>query len=373
MRDSVRIGLVGAGHIAHSHAEAWRNEATLIAVASRRIERARALADRYDIPHVCRDMNEILNRGDIDAVGITTPHHLHHPIALAALAAGKSVFCEKPLALDGSQAREMCAAAEAGRAKTGVQSGVRLFPALRLLSHLLREGQAGEIHTFDAHWSFDWARDPDFPLTWRFKRTEAGTGALGDLGVYMIDAARWLVGEIAQVNAELAVYIPRRPLLTSGGHFGELRRLHRAGELDMSRETGQVENDDVCQLLLRFKNGARGSIRASRLHQEHSIRVDCERTSFLWQMAGDRRLMERSSEEEYIPVESHEPCVDESIVTSFLNNIRRDEDEPPTFRDGLAAQLVIDAAVESNDAGRWVDVEHLETPGAFLRHSESGP
>ena len=357
MNDSVRIGMAGAGHIAHSHAEAWRKEATLTAVASRRIESARSLAERYNIPHVCRDVNELLNRGDIDAVGIATPHHLHHPIALAALAAGKSVFCEKPLAIDGSQAREMCAAAaKADSAKTGVQSGIRLFPALRLLSRLLREGQAGAIHNFDAHWSFDWARDPLFPLTWRFKRSEAGTGALGDLGVYMIDAARWLVGEIAQVNAELAVYIPRRPLLASDGHFGELRRLHREEELEIPRETGPVENDDVCQLLLRFENGACGSIRASRLHQEHAIRVDCERTSYLWRMAGDRRLMERASEAEYAPVECPVPSVDESIVTSFLNNIRWDGEEPPTFRDGLAAQLVIDAAVRSHDTGGWVDV-----------------
>ncbi|MCY3771959.1 MAG: Gfo/Idh/MocA family oxidoreductase [Gemmatimonadetes bacterium] len=281
MKHTVRIGMIGAGHIAYSHAEAWRQEATLTAVASRRIERARALAERYDVPHVCRDANELLNRGDIDAVGIATPHHLHHPIAMAALKAGKSVFCEKPLALNGTQAREMCAAAETGCVKTGVQSGIRLFPALRLLSHLLREGKAGKIHTFDAHWSFDWARDPRFPLTWRFKRAEAGTGALGDLGVYMIDAARWLVGEIAQVNAELAVYVTQRPLLTAEDHFGELRRMHSDGVLEIPDRTGVVENDDVCQLLLRFENGARGSIRASRLHQEHSIRVDCERTSYL--------------------------------------------------------------------------------------------
>ena len=357
MKDTVRIGMIGTGHIAHAHAEAWRKEATLTAVASRRIERARSLAERHGIPHVCRDANALLNRDDIDAVGIATTHRLHHPIALAALAAGKSVFCEKPLALDGSQAREMWSDARRRGVKTGVQSGIRLFPALRLLSRLLREGRAGKIHTFDAHWSFDWARDPRFPLTWRFKKAEAGTGALGDLGVYMIDAARWLVGEIGQVNAELATYIPRRPVLTSDGHFGELRQLHRAGKLDITKETGSVENDDVCQVLLRFENGARGSIRASRLHQEHAIRVDGERTSYRWEMAGDRRLMERSTEAEYKPVELPEPPGDDTIVTTFLNNIRRDEDEPPTFRDGLAAQLVIDAAVKSHETGGWIDVE----------------
>lgn len=357
MNDTVRIGMIGAGHIAQSHAKAWQKEATLTAVASRRIESARSLAKRHDIPHVCRDANELLDRNDIDAVGIATPHRLHHPIALAALATGKSVFCEKPLALNGSQAWEMWSAANASRVKTGMQSGIRLFPALRLLSRLLREGQAGMIHTFDAHWSFDWARDPRFPLTWRFKRGEAGTGALGDLGVYMIDAARWLVGEIRQVNAELATYVPRRPVLTSGGHFGELRRLHREEKLDIPRETGPVENDDVCQVLLRFENGARGSIRTSRLHQEHSIRVDCERTSFRWQMTGDRRLTERSTEAEYKPVEMPEPPGEDTIVTTFLNNVRRDEDEPPTFRDGLAAQIVIDAAVKSHETGGWVEVE----------------
>lgn len=357
MKDSVRIGMIGAGHIDHSHAEAWRKEASLIAVASRRIESARSLADRYGIPNVCRDVDELLSRSDVDAVGITTPHHLHHPIALAALKAGKSVFSEKPLALNGSQAREMWLAARRYGAKTGMQSGLRLFPALRILSRLLRDGTAGRVHTFDAHWSFDWARQPDFPLTWRFRQAEAGTGALGDLGVYMIDAARWLVGEISQLNAELALYVTHRPLLTTEDHFGELRRKHREGELDIPRETGQVENDDVCQLLLRFENGARGSIRASRLHQEHTLRVDCERTSYFWQMEGGGGLMERASHDEYMPVSVPATSRDDSIVTTFLNNIHRDEDESPTFRDGLAAQLVIDAAVESNDTGRWVEVK----------------
>lgn len=360
MTDSVRIGMIGAGHIAHSHAEAWRKEATLTAVSSRRIESARSLADRYGIPHVCRDTAELLDRGDIDAVGIATPHHLHHPAALAALKAGKSVFCEKPLALNALQAREMWASALRCGAKTGVQSGLRLFPALRLLSRLLREGTAGKIHTFDAHWSFDWARAPDFPLTWRFKQAEAGTGALGDLGVYMIDAARWLVGEISQVYAELAVHVTHRPLLTAEDHFGELRRKHGEGVLEITLETGQVENDDVCQLLLRFGNGARGSIRASRLHQEHSIRVDCERTSYSWRMEDDGRLRERASQAGYTPVETPETPCDDTIVTTFLNNIRRDEDDSPTFRDGLAAQLVIDAAVESHETGRWVGVPKAE-------------
>ena len=357
MKNSVRIGMIGAGHIAFSHAEAWRKEATLTAVCSRRPESARKLAALFDIPHVCRDADELLSRGDIDAVGITTPHHLHHPVAMAAVAAGKSVFCEKPLALDGTQAREMWAAADRSDVKTGVQSGIRLFPALRSLYRILREGKAGKIHAFDAHWSFDWARPPDFPLTWRFKQAEAGTGALGDLGVYMIDTARWLVGEISQVNAELAQFVTHRPLLTAGEHFGELRRMHRAGTLEISRQTGRVENDDVCQLLLRFESGARGSIRASRLHQETSLRVDCERSSYFWQMDGDGRLMERSSEAPYSPVEIPESPGDDTIVTTFLNNIRRDEDEAPTFRDGLAAQLVIDGAVRSHETGRWVDVE----------------
>lgn len=357
MKDTVRIGMIGAGHIAYSHAEAWRKEARLISVSSRRLKSARSLAERFGITHVCQDQEELLARGDIDAVGIATPHHLHHPIALAAMAAGKSVFCEKPLALNGLQAREMWATARRIGVKTGVQSGIRLFPALRLLARLLREGAAGRIHTIDAHWSFDWARQPDFPLTWRFRQDEAGTGALGDLAVYMIDAARWLVGEIAQVNAELTTFITRRPLLISGEHFGSLRQMHREGNLEIPSDTGLVENDDVCQVQLRFENGARGSIRASRLHQEQTIRVDCERKSYLWQMAGNRRLMERSSEAEYTPVEDPEPPGDDTIVTTFLNNIRRDEDESPTFRDGLAAQLVIDAAVKSSETGRWVEVE----------------
>ena len=107
MYDPIRIGMIGAGHIAGSHAACWQNEAVITAVCSRQRSKAEQLARKFDIPVVCDDIPSFLNRNDVDAVGITTPPHLHHPIAMQAMQAGKNVFCEKPLTPTFVQSKEL--------------------------------------------------------------------------------------------------------------------------------------------------------------------------------------------------------------------------------------------------------------------------
>ena len=162
MYDPIRIGMIGAGHIAGSHAACWQNEAVITAVCSRQRSKAEQLARKFDIPVVCDDIPSLLNRDDVDAVGITTPPHLHHPIAMQAMQAGKHVFCEKPLALTGDEARQMVELAEKTGVTTGVQSGMRHFKSLRHLRQIIKQGTLGQIFSFHGAWSFDWAKDPKF-------------------------------------------------------------------------------------------------------------------------------------------------------------------------------------------------------------------
>ncbi|MBT5876873.1 MAG: Gfo/Idh/MocA family oxidoreductase, partial [Candidatus Latescibacteria bacterium] len=201
---SIGVGIIGAGHIAKSHAKVWSREDKLVAVCSRQLHKAEDLASSYGIPVICTTAQQLINRDDIGIVCIATPHDLHYPLAMSALKAGKHVFCEKPLALNVAEAREMCELSRQMGVKTGVQFAERTnWPSLMRLRELILEGELGEIQYFEGAWAFDWAQSPTHPMSWRFRKSSAGSGALGDLGAYMIDAARWLVGEITDVFADL--------------------------------------------------------------------------------------------------------------------------------------------------------------------------
>jgi predicted dehydrogenase len=354
----IRIGMVGAGHIARSHARAWQQEAALAAICSRQRRKAEALARAFDIPVVCDTPGDLIARPDVDAVSIATPHHLHYAIAMQAMAAGKHVFCEKPLALNMQQARAMWACAQKTGVRTGMQSGIRTaFPGLRHLHRLIHEGRLGPVQYFEGVWGFDWAHRPDYPMGWRFKRQEAGTGALGDLGVYMIDAARWLIGEITSVCADFATHIRRRPVIPDRYDFAEVRRMHREGALPEAEGMATVENEDACTLMLRFAGGAQGYIRASRLHRNNTIKVEGAQAGYAWTLSTGQLMRRLPGEEAYTAVSLPDDLPAESMVTRFLDNIRYGTDHPPTFLDGLRAQEIIDAAIRSNAQRRWVRVK----------------
>ena len=351
-----RVGIIGAGHIAQSHAQLWQGEADVVAVCSRQYHKAVSLANEYGIPVVCTDAEALIQRDDIDIVCITTPHHLHHPFAVQAVNAGKHVFCEKPLALNVTEARDMWETSHNAGVKTGIQFSERFhWPSLIRLREMIQEGVLGEIQYFEGAWAFDWARSPDHPMSWRFQRDKAGTGALGDLGAYMIDAARWLIGEIASVSGHLVTYIKQRPLIPDLYDFAEIRQMQRENDLPKSTKIGDVENDDVCTVMVLFENGAHGIIRASRMQRFNTIRVEGSLGVCTWDLQ-NRILMHRSHRQEHyteVPVQSG--TTSPSMYTQFLANIRDDTDLPPTFYDGLKVQEVIDAVVKSAEDKRWVN------------------
>ncbi|MBM3263924.1 MAG: Gfo/Idh/MocA family oxidoreductase [candidate division Zixibacteria bacterium] len=353
------MGLIGAGHIARMHAAVWQQEAQVTAVCSRQRDKAERIAAEFGIPQIFDTADELIHSSSIDAICIATPHHLHHPLAMSALNAGKHVFCEKPLAIDLSQAREMCDLARQTGLKTGIQTAIRTgFPPLIHLKNLLQDDALGPVRYFEGVWGFDWARRADYPMGWRFRTAEGGTGALGDLGVYMIDAALWLAGKIDRVCADLTTHIARRPQLSERYDFSESRRLHRQGMLPPPVGWADVENDDACTLLLHFRGGGQGMIRATRLSQRNTICIETADADFAWDRQDETLQRRNAGEDCYIP----EPVPDfpkTSIATSFLRNIETDENAPPTFFDGLRIQEVMEAAVVSAKERRWVEIQEV--------------
>ncbi|NUP40190.1 MAG: Gfo/Idh/MocA family oxidoreductase, partial [Streptomyces sp.] len=220
--------MVGHAFMGAAHSHAWRTAGRffdlprpveLTAVCGRSAERVSRAAEQYGWQSYETDWRELVARPDIDVVDICTPGDSHAAIALAALAAGKHVLCEKPLANSVREAEEMAAAA-AKAAADGVRSMVafnyRRVPALALARQLVEQGRLGTIRQVRAQYLQDWLVDPDFPLAWRLRKDRAGSGALGDLGAHSIDVAQYLTGRrISSVGAVLETFVTERPLPAS--------------------------------------------------------------------------------------------------------------------------------------------------------------
>jgi predicted dehydrogenase len=192
-------------------------------------------------------------------------------------------------------------------------------------------------------------------LVWRFRKQAAGAGALGDLGVYAIDAARWLVGEFAAVSGQMRTWIVERPLISDGHTLHQVIDMHKSGVLDPDADMGQVDNDDECLFLASFANGAQGYFKSSRLYGgEWGIKVYGSRGILAWE--GDKLLSKQHGEDTYSAIDVQAPDPTPTIVTQFVTNILDGSDLSPTFYDGLRAQEVMDAVTRSAEQGLWVSL-----------------
>ena len=203
----LRVAMIGHAFMGAAHSDAWRTVAhvmdvpatpVMAVVVGRRPEAAAAAAARLGWAESSTDWRSVVERDDIDLVDICTPGDSHAEIAIAALAAGKHVLCEKPLGNSLAEATAMADAARSARA-VGVRSMIgfnyRRVPALALAAELIREGRVGEIRHVRAAYLQDWLSDPATPMSWRLQADRAGSGALGDLGAHVIDLARFLTGQ----------------------------------------------------------------------------------------------------------------------------------------------------------------------------------
>ena len=198
-RPRLGVGMVGHAFMGNAHSHAWRTaprffdlplDPVMQVVCGRDAARTAEAARRLGWAESDTDWHRVVERADIDLVDICTPGDTHAEIAIAALAAGKHVLCEKPLANSVAEAEEMTAAAERA-ASGGVRAMVgftyRRVPAIALARRLVERGRIGEVRHVRAQYLQDWIVDPEAPLSWRLDRARAGSGALGDIGAHIID------------------------------------------------------------------------------------------------------------------------------------------------------------------------------------------
>ena len=191
MKDSVRLGVVGAGAIAqlaHIPVLSKMRGAELVAVCDNDRPKARALADRFGVPDVFTDIEDLLELDELDAVVIATPNHLHEPHALSALAAKRHVLCERPLALSSRGVERILAAASRADRKVSVANNHRYRTDVQTLSRFIAGGELGKIVGMRGG-SYTFKRPSE---GWRFRRVESGGGAFLDQGVPLLDLALWL-------------------------------------------------------------------------------------------------------------------------------------------------------------------------------------
>jgi predicted dehydrogenase len=367
----VGIALIGHAFMGRAHSSAWRQVGRffdlpcvprLRVVCGRDAARARAAAERLGFEQSSADWQEVVARGDVDLVDVCTPGDSHLPIALAAAAAGKAILCEKPLANTLAEAEQMLAAVQRAGVVHMLCHNYRRAPAVQLARRYVEQGRLGRIHHFRGTYLQDWIVDPSFPLVWRLQKERAGSGALGDIASHSIDLARFLVGEIAEVSGLLETFVRERPLEGGAGR-------------------GPVSVDDAALALVRFENGAIGSIEASRFcpgRKNHnrfeingsrgSLAFDLERLNELEVYeeqgadSGFRRVLATDPQHPFVSAwwpPGHVLGWEHTFthtVADLLQAIARRETPSPSFEDGVRNQRVLDAIERSARARAWVKV-----------------
>lgn len=204
------------------------------------------------------DWHKMVKKSEIDILDNSTPNDMHLDPNIAAAEAGIHIICEKPLARNLAEAKQMAAAVKKNKVKALCAYNYRRVPAVMLAKKLIDEGMIGKIYHWRAVYLQDWIMDPNFPLVWRLQGDIAGSGPHGDLNAHIIDLSKMLVGDIKEVCGMEETFIKERPLASGEGvGLGD----HTS---DKAAKTGKVTVDDAVLFLAKFENGALGSFEATR-------------------------------------------------------------------------------------------------------------
>jgi predicted dehydrogenase len=315
-------------------------------------------AQRMGFRNATANWRDIVASPDIDVVSITAPNALHKQMSLAAIAAGKHVYCEKPLAPLASDALEMAEAAEAKGVKTQVGFNYLCNPMMTLARDMIGAGELGEIRGYRGLHCEDYMADADSPFT--FRHDPAGGGALADLGSHALATAEFLCGPIREVMGDCVTVIAERP--------------------DGKGERRRVEVDDVGRAFLRFESGATGSIEgnwvatgrkmqhdfevygtkgALAFSQEHFNVLNLFSTSDAKGRQGFRRIEAAPDHAPYglfCVAAGHQIGFNDLKaieVAGFVNAIAGKTPEPFNFRKGLRIQTLVETIHASSKEGAW--------------------
>ncbi|MER6633318.1 Gfo/Idh/MocA family oxidoreductase [Streptomyces sp. NPDC000987] len=384
MVNTLGVAVVGFGWMGRVHTQAYSRlphhfpelglRPELVAVADEVPGRAEEAARRYGFASALRDWREIAADPRVDAVSITAPNFLHREIGVAMAEAGKHIWIEKPVGLTAEDARAVARAAAAAGVHGTVGFNYRNAPAVEAAREMIAAGAIGAVTHVRIRLFSDYAAHPEGALTWRYERRRGGSGVLGDLASHGVDLARYLLGDIASLTADTAVFVPERAR-PAGATAGHTRAV--GGEL------GPVENDDYVSCLLRFASGARGVLEACRVSvgEQNNYGFEIHGTSgaLFWDF---RRMGElgvsRGTDYQDQPVTTRyvgpgdgeyaafQPGSanamgydDLKVVEArhFLRSIAEGGAHGATLDDAVASAVALDAMTRSAERGTWVTLD----------------
>lgn len=304
MTEVLSVAVIGAGMAGQTHADAWRRctsvyglglpRIRLATIADAHLPTAEQAAARYGYETATDNWRDIADDPSIDIVSIVVANRLHREMAEALVGAGKHVLCEKPLTDTLEDAAAMAKLEAATDRVTGLGFCYRRHPGIARIADLARHGDLGDISHFNGAYWCDYAVDPRTPIAWRFAGP-MGSGALGDIGSHLVDAAELICGPVVEVSgATMGIVIARRP--PADGHVAGGR-----GATAEAAATEEVTNDDVATFTARFASGAVGTFSVSRVAfgVPNSLKFDVfgtqGRASFDFARAGEIELDDASA------------------------------------------------------------------------------
>ena len=383
---SLNVGIVGYKFMGKAHSNGWMKaplffdlpaKPVMKAACGRHEEPLKAFADHWGWQDIETDWKKLVARKDIDIVDISAPQNMHHEIAMAAVANGKHVFCEKPMAMSYEQAREMYEAAKKAGVKHYLNHNYRRCPAVMLAKRLIDDGKIGRIYHFLGEYLQSWIMDPSFPLTWHLRKETAAYGPHIDLGSHTIDLARFLVGEITSITGMTRQFVTERPLPDEVA-AGTFKAAGAAGG-----GMGKVGVEDGAMMTVGFEGGAIGCINTTRfaggrfnyLHfeiygEKGSLAWDFERMNELKYMSKDdpdyaqgfRTIVVTEGVHPYVSAwwpPGHIIGYEHEFVhaaADFVKAVVENTDAWPSFYDGMKCMQVIEAGIESAEKGKRVDL-----------------
>ncbi len=388
MPSSIGIGVIGFGWMGQAHSRSYLSipkyfpgagiTPRLVAVADTVPERLDLAVQNFGFESGTTDWRVLVEHEDIDVVDITAPNTLHQELAEAAAAAGKHIFCEKPVGVVPQATAVMELAARKAGVITGAGYNYRWVPLVQYLRELIEEGRFGELTHYRGRFFSMYGRDRLGLLSWRFLQEEAGFGVLSDIMSHAIDMAQYLCGPITRVVSVKEIFVKERPLPTpgEGTHYGRGKP---------SDPTGKVTNEDYVGALVEFANGVRGTLEADRSifgpQSSMALELNGSKGAASWDHEKLNQLQLYLPEEQ--PVDGfievlagdafpHQGNIvpgggnslgyeDMKIIEAFefLKSIEAGRRFRPDFGDALATGSVAAAMARSWETERWEDVVSL--------------
>ena len=364
------VGVIGAtGYIGTPYRAEIRDatyDATIVALCARRRDLLEAAGREDSASLVTSDWREVIEHPDVNLIVVATPDALHYEEVMAAVEAGKHVFCDKPVAMNAAEAYKMWAACRDAGLGHYVPFWTRYIECFVRAKEIVESGMLGEIRGIVCRWHNN--RPASIPFTWRDNAELSAAGSIGDVGSHAYDTARWITGyEAKRVVAHAGTFSPPKPDMGEPnlGEAIQWGETHSEGD---SQDVRAATSFDFGDIAIEFENGAVGSIMSSHapflrkglapdmeLHgTEASLAIDRLKNELTIARTGqETRLLEKVDDHGMGNRFSH------FVFPALRERVNSGQSEHPGLDDGWRVQMFVDAAVLSAKQGRWVELAEL--------------